>query len=167
MWKPLLSAVVLTASLQAPAPPAATTLTLVKRGTEPLYFSSPLVQLSGTIRPIQGNRLDLIVITVGDAPIDTEIRQFALLSADGRVFEPIAAGGGADLIFPIDSLELGREMGQILKSEAQIMMSRTSPTSVTLAADPGATLAFVFQLPERAKTRALRLPGGVELPLPQ
>ena len=69
------------------------------------------------------------------------------------------------MIFPIDSLELGREMGQILPTDAQIKMSRTSTTSVTLEADPGATLAFVFQLPERLKTRALRLPGGVELAL--
>jgi len=165
MWKHLAAAAVLTASLQAPLPPASTTLTLVRRGTEPLYFSNPMVQLSGTIRPTQGNRLDLIVITVGDEPVESEIRQFALLAADGRAFEPIAAGGGPDLIFPIDSLELGREMGQILKTDAQIKMSRTSTTSVTLEADPGATLAFVFQLPEGLKTRALRLPGGIELPL--
>jgi hypothetical protein len=58
-------------------------------------------------------------------------------------------------------------MGQILPSDAEIMMSRISTTSVTLEADPGATLAFVFQLPEKAKTRALRLPGGGELALPQ
>jgi hypothetical protein len=166
MWKRLSAAVVMTASLQAPAPPARTTLTLVRRGTEPLFFSNPMVKLKGTIRPIQGNRLDLVVITVGDTPIDTEIRQFALIAADGSAFEPIAAGGGPDLIFPIDSLELGREMGQILPSDAEIMMSRTSTTSVTLEADPGATLAFVFQLPEKTTTRALRLPGGRELALP-
>ena len=167
MWNRLAAAIVLTASFQAPASPAGTTLTLVRRGTEPLFFSNPMFQLKGTIRPIQGNRLDLIVIKVGDTPIDTEIRQFALIAADGSAFEPIAAGGGPDLIFPIDSLELGREMGQILPSDAEIMMSRTSTTSVTLEADPGATLAFVFQLPEKVKTRALRLPGGGELALPQ
>jgi hypothetical protein len=167
MWNRLTAAIVLVASLQAPAAPAGTTLTLVRRGTEPLYFSNPMVPLKGTIRPIQGNRLDLIVIKVGDTPIDTEIRQFALIAADGSAFEPIAAGGGPDLIFPIDSLELGREMGQILPSDAEIMMRRTSTTSVTLEADPGAPLAFVFQLPEKVKTRALRLPGGGELALPQ
>jgi hypothetical protein len=166
MWKPF-SAIVLTLSLQAPALPGVATLTLVQRGTGPLHFSNPMMKLSGTIRPTQGNRLDLIVITVGDVPIDTEIRQFALLSADGRAFEPIAAGGGPDLIFPIDSLELGREMGQILPSDAEIMMKRTSSTSVTIGADAGAPLAFVFQLPERTRTRALRLPGGAELLLPQ
>jgi len=44
-------------------------------------------------------------------------------------------------------------------------MKRTSISSVTLEADPAATLAFVFQLPERASARALRLPGGSELVL--
>ena len=167
MLNRLAAAIVLTASFQGPATPAGTTLTLVRRGTEPLYFSNPMVPLKGTIRPIQGNRLDLVVIKVGDMPIDTDIRQFALIAADGSAFEPIAAGGGPDLIFPIDSLELGREMGQILPSDAEIMMKRTSTTSVTLEADAGAPLAFVFQLPERTRTRALRLPGGAELELPQ
>ena len=58
-------------------------------------------------------------------------------------------------------------MGQILPTDAEVLMKRTSTTSVTLEADPGAPLAFVFQLPERAVTRALRLPGGGELPLPK
>ena len=75
MWKHLSAAAVIAASLQAPVPPAGTTLTLVRRGTEPLYFSNPMVPLKGTIRPIQGNRLDLVVIKVGDMPIDTDIRQ--------------------------------------------------------------------------------------------
>jgi hypothetical protein len=143
------------------------TLTLVRRGTEPIAFSNPLVKVGGTIRPIPGNRLDLIVVTVGDLPIETDIRAFALVAADGATYEPIAAGGGADLIFPIESLELGREMGQILPSDAEVLMKRTSIASVTLEADPGAPLAFVFQLPERAVTRSLRLPGGGELALPK
>lgn len=141
------------------------TLTLVRRATEPLPFSNPLVKVSGTIRPIPGSRLDLIVVTVGDMPIETDIRSFALVTVDGTVYEPIAAGGGPDLIFPIESLELGREMGQILPSDAEVLMKRISTTSVTLEADPTATLAFVFQLPERASARALRLPGGGELAL--
>jgi hypothetical protein len=144
---------------------AVATLTLVRRGTGPLPFSSPMLKMSGTIRPISGSRLDLVVVTVGDMPIETDIRSFALVAADGTTYEPIAAGGGPDLIFPIESLELGREMGQILPSDAEVLMKRTSTTSVTLEADPNATLAFVFQLPERVSARALRLPGGGELVL--
>ena len=87
-------------------------------------------------------------------PIETDIRFFALITSDGTAYEPIAAGGGADLIFPIDSLQLGREMGQILASDAQVLMKRISTTSVLLEADPSATLAFVFQLPERSTALA-------------
>jgi hypothetical protein len=121
--------------------------------------------MSGKIRPIPGHRLDLVVIDLGDLPIEGEIRQFTLMSAGGVAYEPIAAGGGADLVFPIDSLPLGREMGQILPSDAQVLMKRISPTQVRLEADPGATLAFVFQLPVRAATRGFRLPDGTELAL--
>jgi len=141
------------------------TLNLVRRASEPLPFSDPLVKLKGTIRPIPGSRLDLIVVTVGEMPVESDLRAFSLVAADGATYEPIAAGGGPDLIFPIESLEVGREMGQILSSSAEVLLKRTSTTSVTLEADPGATLAFVFQLPERAAVRALRLPGGGELAL--
>jgi hypothetical protein len=166
MWMRLAASMALMASVQAPAPPEGATLTLVQRATEPLYFSNPALGMKGTIRPIPGSRLEVVVIAVGDAPIvEVDIRQFALISADGVFYEPIAAGGGPDLIFPIDSLPLGREMGQILPNDAQVLMKRISTTSVTLEADPRATLAFVFQLPERSTTRAFRLPGGSELAL--
>jgi hypothetical protein len=98
-------------------------------------------------------------------PIESDTRSFSLVAADGTTYEPIAAGGGPDLVFPMESLELGREMGQILPSDAEVLMKRTSTSSVVLEADPGATLAFVFQLPERVMVRALRLPGGTELAL--
>lgn len=165
MWNRFAVAMVLAASVQTLAPPQGATLTLVRRATEPLQFSSPMLKVSGTIRPIPGHRLDLLVITVGDMPIEADIRLFALISADGAAYEPIAAGGGPDLLFPIDSLQLGREMGQILPSDAQVLMKRTSATHVLLEADPRATLAFVFQLPERSAARALRLPNGSELAL--
>lgn len=162
------AAAVLAASLGCvPAAQAIATLTLVRRAIEPLAFSHPLGKVTGTIRPIPGSRLDLIVVTVGDLPVETDIRAFAMVASDGTTYEPIAAGGGPDLIFPIESLELGREMGQILPSDAQVLMKRTSTTSVRLEADPGVPLAFVFQLPEKVVTRALRLPGGGELALPK
>lgn len=151
-------------SIAVAAQPVAT-LDMVRRASEPLPFSNPLVKMKGTIRPIAGCRLDLVVVTVGDRPVESDTRSFALVAADGATYEPIAAGGGPDLIFPFESLELGREMGQILPSDAEVSMKRTSTSSVMLEADPGATLAFVYQVPERAAVRALRLPGGSELPL--
>jgi len=165
MWNRFAAAMALTASVQTLAPPQGATLTLVRRATEPLPFSNPALKLSGTIRAIPGHRLDLVVITLADLPIDAETRQFTLISTDGVAYEPIAAGGGPDLIFPIDTLPLGREMGQILPSDAQVLMKRTSATHVLLGADPRATLAFVFQLPQRSAARALRLPNGSELAL--
>ena len=161
----LAAAIVLMASVQTPAPPHGATLTLAQRAIEPLFFSSPLVKLSGTIRPIPGHRLDLVVITLGDMPIEADTRQFALISTDGVTYEPIAAGAEPYLIFPIDGLPLGREIGQILPSDALVQMRRISTTSVMLEADSRATLAFVFQVPERSVTRAFRLPDGSELAL--
>jgi hypothetical protein len=165
MWKHLAAAMAVTLAVQSPAPPPGATLTLVQRAIAPLFFSNPLVKRSGTIRPLPGHRLDLVVITLGDAPIEADIRQFALISTDGVTYEPIAAGASPDQIFPIDSLELGREMGQILPSDAEVLMKRISTTSVMLEADARATLAFLFQLPERSATRAFRLPDGSELAL--
>jgi hypothetical protein len=141
------------------------TLTRVKQATEPVYFSNPVLGVKGTMRPIPGSRLEIVAIALGDMSIESDLRQFTLIAADGVVYEPIAAGGGPDLIFPIDSLPVGREMGQILPSDAQVSLKRLSSTTVMLEADPGATLAFVFQLPAAATLRALRLPDGSELSL--
>jgi hypothetical protein len=165
MWNRFAAAMLLAASVQTPVPPDGATLTLVRRATEPLYFSNPALGVKGTIRPIPGSRLEIIAIVLGDAPIEADLRQFVLIATDGLLYEPIAAGGGTDLIFPIDSLPLGRDMGQILPSDALVQLKRISATSVMLEADAGATLAFVFQLPERSATRAFRLPNGSELAL--
>jgi hypothetical protein len=140
-------------------------LTLLQSATEPLAFSNPAVPLKGTIRPVPGDRLQVVVITLGDAPIEAEVRQFTLVAVGGATYEPIAVGGGADLIFPLDRLSLGQEMGQLLPSDASIAVKRVSRTSVTIEADSGATLAFVYEVPERSTVRVLRLPDGSELAL--
>ena len=105
----------------------------------------------------------MVVITVGEEPIAAEVRRFRLISAGGATYEPIAVGGGADLVFPLDILPAGREVGQILPSDAIVSLTRTSSSSVMLEADARATLAFVFELPEGALLRCLRLPDGREL----
>lgn len=139
------------------------TLTRVKQATEPVYFSNPALGVKGTMRPIPGSRLEIVAIALKDTAIEADLRQFTLIAADGVLYEPIAAGGGPDLVFPIDSLPVGREMGQILPSDALVSLKRLSSTTVMLEADPGATLAFVFQVPVEATLRALRLPDGSEL----
>jgi hypothetical protein len=147
------------------APPIGATLTSARSTGDALWFSSPSLGLKGTIAPIAGSRFEIIVITLGDTPVDVELRQFALIAADKSAYEPIAAGAGADLIFPIDSMPLGRELGQILPSDAMVSLKRTTFATVMLEADPHATLAFVFQVPEGSALRALKLPDGAELPL--
>ena len=94
MWKRFGAAVVLTASVQAPGPSHGATLTRVQRVSEPLPFSSPALKMSGTIRPIPGHRLDLVVITVADMPIEADTRQFTLISTAARPTNrlPPAAG---------------------------------------------------------------------------
>ena len=149
------------------APPMATTtkLTLLQKVTGPLAFSNPSLGLKGTILPRAGARLQIVVIALGDVPIEAEVERFTLIAVGGVSYQPIAVGGGADLIFPLDRLSLGQEMGQILPSDAMIAVKRVSMTSVTLEADPRATLAFVYELPQRSAGRALRLPDGSELAL--
>jgi hypothetical protein len=150
-----------------PAPQMATTakLTLLRNVTDSLPFSNPSLGLKGTILPHTGARLQIVVIALGDVPIEAEVRQFTLISVGGIPYEPIALGGGPDLIFPLDRLPLGQEVGQILPSDAIVAVKRVSGTRVTLEADPRATLAFVFEVPEGSALRALRLPDGSELAL--
>jgi hypothetical protein len=149
------------------APPIGATLTSARTTGDPLWFSNPSLGLKGTMSPIAGSRFAVVVIALGETAVESELRQFTLIATDKSTYEPIAAGGGADLIFPIDSMPLGRELGQILPSDAMVTLKRTTPAMVMLEADPHATLAFVFQVPERAALRALKLPDGAELKLPQ
>src|SRR5712691_990416 len=133
-------------ALQTPV--AAATMMSSRSVTEPLPFSNPALNLKGTIRPLPGDRLQMVIITVGEEPMLAEVRRFRLVSAGGAHYEPIAVGGGGDLILP---------------SEAIIALTRTSSSSVMLEAGARATLAFVFELPEGAVLRCLRLPDGSEL----
>jgi hypothetical protein len=153
----------------ASAQPAPTRLdakvTSVKAATGPLPFSNPSLDVKGTIKPIAGNQFQIVLITLGDVPVESDLRQFTLLSAAGVRYEPIAAGGSVDLIFPIDSMPLGHDLGQILPSDAIVTLTRTSNATVMVTADPHATLALVFQVPAGSLVRALRLPDGSELSL--
>jgi hypothetical protein len=148
-------------------PPIGATMTSAQSTGAPIWFSNPALGMKGTITPIAGAHFEVVVIALGDAPLEAELRQFTLVAANSTTFEPIAAGGGADLIFPIDSMPLGRELGQILPSDAMVSLKRTTPVTVMVEADAHATLAFVFQVPEGTALRALKLPDGAELPLPK
>src|SRR4051812_15013422 len=77
-------------------------LTTLRSPTGSLPFSSPALGVKGTIRPMPGERFELVVIVLGDKTIVAEVRQFVLVSAGGARYAPVAIGGGPDLIFPLD-----------------------------------------------------------------
>ena len=64
---------------------------------------------------------------------------------------------------PFDRIPLGQEVGEILPSDAMIVLSRSSPSSVTLEVGARGTIAFLFDVPVAASVRGLRLPDGREL----
>jgi hypothetical protein len=140
-------------------------LTTLQSATGSLPFSSPALGVKGTIRPMPGDRFELVVITLGDRTIVGDVRQFVLVSAGGVSYAPVAIGGGPDLIVPLDCVPLGLEVGQILPSDAILSVKRVSTTSVTIDAKAGVTIALVYQLPEGATVRSFKLPDGRELDL--
>ena len=143
-------AVILTLGLPLASQSFAAPVTANREIGEALPFRIPSLRLKGTIRPSPGSRLDVVTITLGETPVETDVRQFVLVTSDGP-FEPIGAGGRADIIFPIDSMPLGREVGQILPSRrASLALTRTSATSVTLEVGPRSDGRVRLQVPEGA-----------------
>jgi hypothetical protein len=135
-------------------------VTTVTHVTEPLAYANPSLNVKGTVSPASGHRLEMVVLAVGAAPLDAEVGGFVLLDAHGIAYTPIGVGGGPDLIFPLDRLPIGREVGQILPTDAIVAVMRNSTTSVTLEAGPQATIALLFELPTNAVMKSLRLPDG-------
>jgi hypothetical protein len=130
-----------------------------------LPFEIPTFRIKAVQRPAAGRRLYIISITLGEEPIETEARRF-LLVAGGTAYEPIGAGADADSIVPFDRIPEHREVGVILPSDAMILLTRESATRVLLEVGPLGTVAFLYELPDAAPVRALRLPDGRELATP-
>jgi hypothetical protein len=129
----------------------------------PMPFALPSLKLEGLVRASTGNRLYVVALDLGEESIDSDVARFVLLDEDGKTYEPIGAGGGPDLIVPLDRIPIGTEVGEILPSDAIVSMKRRSATSVALEVPPAGTIAFLYQLPVAASPRALRLPDGREL----
>ncbi len=128
---------------------------------EALMFAIPSLGLKGSVRATSGNRLHVVTVALGDTPIEADVRRFVLLTSGGH-YEPIGAGGAADLIIPLDRLPLDREVGEILQSDAIVALTRRAG-GVTLEASARATLALLYELPLTVSVRSLRLPDGGEL----
>jgi len=128
--------------------------------TEPLAFANPSLNVKGTVTPASGQRLDIVVLSVGETPAEAEVGAFALLAANGLAYAPIGVGGGAHLILPLDRLPIGQEVGQILPTDAIVAVMRNSVSSVTLEAGPKGTIALLFEVPANAVVTSLRMPDG-------
>jgi hypothetical protein len=128
--------------------------------TEPLAYANPSLNVTGTVTPAPGYRLDIVVIALGSTPLEAEVGAFTLTAVGGLAYAPIGVGGGANLIFPVDRLAIGREVGQILPNDAIIAVTRNSSTSVMLEAGPNGTIALLFELPTSTVVKSLRLPDG-------
>ncbi len=138
-------------------------LTAVTHLTEPLAYANPSLNLKGTVSPAPGRRLDIVVLALGATPMEAEVGVFALLAAGGLTYAPIGVGGGAHLMFPLDRLPIGREVGQILPTDAIVAVMRNSISSVTVEAGPKATIALLFEVAANAVVTSLRLPDGTLL----
>ena len=148
-----------------PAPALDAHVTRVAALASTIAFDNPAIHLKGIIAPTSGNRLHVVEIALGETPVYTELATFRLVSASGDEFAPIAVGGRADTLFPTARLPLEQEVGQILPTNAILAVTRHGQVSVTLEAGPLATLAFLYDVPEAASPKSLKLPDGHSLPL--
>jgi hypothetical protein len=153
----------LTSAAGAQPTPLDAKVTLVKTLDEGLAFSNPAIKTRGTIEPAAGFCLEIVELTLGAMPIEAEVGGFVLVAAGGSQYVPIGVGGGSDTILPLERLPLGREVGQILKSNAIVEVTRNTATSVTLDADPRATVVLLYEVPLGSVFRGLRLPDGTLL----
>ena len=128
-----------------------------------LAFLNPVLRVNGTIDPAPGHRLQIVEIALGATPVRAELDTVRLVTTDDREYAPIAVGGSSQLLFPVDRLPPGEEVGQILATDAILSLTKNSATSVTLEAGPLATLAFLFEVPRDAAIKTLKLPDGSRL----
>lgn len=138
-------------------------LTASRDVADPMAFVIPSLKVDGFVRAVAGNRLYVVALALGEEPIDADVGAFVLVARNGTTYRPIGAGGRPDLIMPLDRIPVGREVGEILPSDAILSLTRQSATSVMLEVGPHGTIAFLYELPAAVLVRGLRLPDGREL----
>jgi hypothetical protein len=145
--------------------PIGAAVTVVTRVAGSFTFSNPALGLNGTVDPAPGDRLHIVEIALAATPVYAELETFRLVTTDDREYPPIGVGGAAYSMFPVDRLPIGREVGQVLPTDAVLAVTKNSATSVLLDAGPQATLAFLYELPQNATIKMRKLPDGSRLPL--
>jgi hypothetical protein len=145
--------------------PITATVTRVEMVRGPLEFSNPLLGIKGTIEPRAGHVLQIVEIALGDTDVSAELSTFVLVTAGDAQYAPVAVGGGSHLLFPVARLPTGREIAQILPTDAIVAVTKNSETSLTLEATAMATLAFLYDVPQDAAVKTLKLPDGSALAL--
>jgi hypothetical protein len=123
-------------------------------------YSNPALRIGGTMQPSPGARFYVVELAVGESDVEAELDTFRLVVDGGVEFVAVAAGGGANLLFPIDKLPMGREMTQILPTDGMIAVTRNSTTSVIVETTPKATLTLLYEIPAAASVTAVKLPDG-------
>jgi hypothetical protein len=128
-----------------------------------LPFAVPLLRVSGLLQPAPGHRLFVVALRVSaEAIAEEDISRFTLItSVGGRT--PIGAGATEISIVPLDRIPVGGEVGEILPSDAMLVLTRGSSTRIAVQVGPQGTIALLFEVPRAARVRALRLPDGREL----
>jgi hypothetical protein len=149
----------------APHEPIGATLTQVTRVAGSFTYANPVLGLKGDVDPAPGFRLQIVEIALADTPVYAELGTFKLVTKDDREYAPIAVGGEGYSMFPVDKLPLGREVGQVLRTDAILAVTKNSAASVLLDAGPKATLAFLYEVPQDATAKTLKLPDGSRLSL--
>jgi hypothetical protein len=152
------AAAALMAAMPLSSQPAASQVTASQELDGAMPFEIPSLRLTGTVRPAADRRLHVVTLSLGDEPTETDVRRFRLVTSGGT-YEPIGAGGGATLIIPLDRIPLDQEIGQVLPSDAIVSLIRRAG-GVTIEAEPGGTVAFLYEVPLRAAVRSLTLPDG-------
>jgi hypothetical protein len=123
-------------------------------------YSNPALRIKGTLAPSHGSRFYVVELAVGGSDVAGELDTFRLIADSGAEYVAVAAGGGANLLFPIDKLPMGREMTQILPVDGIIAVTRNSLTSVIVETTPKATLALLYEIPAGATGAGIKLPDG-------
>jgi hypothetical protein len=157
-------AVILAIGLSLSSQSFAAQVTYSRDVVDTLPFEIPTLQrMKGTIRPSPGHRLHIVAIVLGDESIAADVRRFTLVTSRG-ITQAIGAGSGDSLV-PFDRIPVGQEVGQVLPSDALLVLTRTSTTNVMLELGPRGAIAFLFDVPLDATMRVLRMPDGRELAL--